>query len=325
MIYKNVSKIDDKLSAIGLGCWNFGGDWDDHSEQTCIEIVHEAIDMGVNFFDVAPVYGHGVSETILGKALKGKRNKAFIASKAGLVWNEKKETKNDLSKKSILEEIDVSLKRLETDYIDLYQMHWPDPSTPLEETAEALNILKKSGKIRYIGLTNYSVADILTMMSICEISSQQGLYNMFERNPKTYHTIPLAYKTEKEIFPLVKKHGQAFLPYSPMFQGLLAGRFLDGVKFSENDVRSANPKLSGVEFEEYLAAANQLKLFSKEIDKPMSQIALNWLIDKEEVTSVIGGVSSAQELANNVACTNWTLDNSMKERIELIIKPFENK
>ena len=223
MVYKKVEKIAEEISAIGIGCWNMGGDWDSSEENTSIRIIHAAIDLGINFFDVAPVYGWGVSETILGKALKegGRRDKVLIASKGGLLWNEKHQTRNNLSKDSLLKEIDDTLTRLQTDHVDIYQMHWPDPNVPLEETAEALNIMKKAGKIRYVGLSNFSQADVEKMMEYISVDCQQGLYNMLERNPGSYHGISLEYRTEKEVFPNVKKYGQAFLPYSPLFQGLL--------------------------------------------------------------------------------------------------------
>lgn len=325
MIYKKVAKIEEELSAVGMGCWNFGGDWDTSDENNAISIIHSAIDAGINLFDVAPVYGYGISETILGKALKdGKRNQVLLCSKCGLRWNENRETRNDLTKASILEEIDDSLTRLQTDHIDLYQLHWPDPSTSLEETADALAEIQKAGKIRYIGLTNFSVKDAETLMSMIDIHSQQGLYNMLERNPESYHNIPLEYRTEKEIFPMVKKHGQAFLPYSPLFQGLLTGKFKEGQNFSQKDVRSANPKLAGENFHLYLGAANQLKAFAQEIGRPMNEMALNWLRQHEEITSIIGGASKLSQLEGNVHSTTWDLTQEELNKINEIIAPFEN-
>lgn len=326
MIYKKVKMIEEPISAIGVGCWGFGGDWDTSEERKSIDIIHAAIDMGVNFFDVAPVYGWGVSETILGKALKdGKREKVLIASKAGLTWEKKYETQNNLSKANLMREIDDSLRRLQTDYIDIYQMHWPDPNTPLEETAEALNELKKAGKIRYVGLSNFAQADVEKMMEMIEVNCQQSLYNMLERNPSYYHSIPLDYRTETEVFPTVKKYGQAFLPYSPMFQGLLAGKFLDGNKLSSNDIRNANTKLSGEEFDLYVGIAKQIKAFADEIGRPMNEVSLNWLRQKEEVTSIIGGASSVEQLEKNIHSMTWDLDESMIEKLNEITAPVEFK
>lgn len=326
MIYKRVARIEEEISAMGVGCWNMGGDWDGSEERTSIEIIHGAVDLGINFFDVAPVYGWGVSETVLGKALKegGLRDKVLIASKGGLLWNERHETANNLSKESLLKEIDASLTRLQTDHVDIYQMHWPDPAVPLEETAEALNIMKKAGKIRYVGLSNFAQADVEKMMEYISVDCQQSLYNMLERNPTTYHGIELDYLTEKEVLPNVKKYGQAFLPYSPLFQGLLAGKFLDGIDFSKRDIRNENPKLVGERFQVYQDGARRLKAFADEAGHPMNEMALNWLRQKEEVTSIIGGASSVEQLEKNIHCTTWDLTEEELKKIDEILEPFEN-
>lgn len=325
MIYKKVKRIDEQISAIGMGCWNFGGDWDGYDENKSINIVHAAIDLGINLFDIAPVYGFGESERILGKALKnGKREKVMIATKCGLSWNEKHETHNDLTKATILKEIDETLKRLDTDYVDIYQLHWPDKNTTIEETVSALEEIKKAGKIRYIGLSNFSKKDTEEFMSLIEINSLQSLYNMFERNPKSYHKISLDYKTENEILPLAKEHGFAFLPYSPLFQGLLAGKFLDGNKFSKDDIRNANPKLVSEDFETYIEGTERLNNFASEIGRPINEVAFNWLRQKEEVTSIIAGASNIKQLEDNIQSTAWDLTDEELKMIEKIIEPFEN-
>lgn len=325
MIYKKVKMIEEEISAIGIGCWNFGGDWDGYNESDSINLVHAAIDSGINLFDVAPVYGYGNSEKILGKSLKhGKREKVLVASKCGLTWNSKHETSNNLTRKNILREIDESLIRLQTDYIDIYQLHWPDHNTTIEETVSALEEIKRAGKIRYIGLTNFSKKDIEKFMSMIEINSQQSLYNMFERNTDSYHNIPLEYKTEDEILPLVKEYGQAFFPYSPLFQGLLVGRFLEKGKFSEKDIRTANPKLSGEAFQTYQSGVVDLNEFAKDLAKPLNEIVINWLRQKEEITSIISGVSSIAQLEKNIHSTRWNLREDELKEINKIIEPFKN-
>lgn len=323
MIYKKVGKIEEEISAIGIGCWNFGGQWDTSSEDNSINIVHAAIDNGINFFDIAPVYGFSKAEQILGKALKnGKRSKVLIATKCGLLWNEKHETRNNLTKKSILNEIDQSLQRLQTDYVDIYQLHWPDYNTPIEETVSALEEIKKAGKIRYIGLSNFAQEDVKKFMSMIEINSQQSLYNMLERNTGSYHNIPLDYKTEDEVLPMVKKHQQAFLPYSPLFQGLLSGRFKADGNFSEKDIRNVNPKLKGDLYPKYYAGAIALENFAGNIGRPLNEIALNWLRQKEEVTSIIAGASSIAQLEKNLHSTTWDLTDEELKQIESIIEPY---
>ena len=325
MIYKKVKRIDEKISAIGIGCWNFGGDWDTSNDDNAIAIVHAAIDSGVNLFDVAPVYGWHHAERVLGKALKGGlREKVVIASKCGLVWNEKHETVNDLSRKNILREIDESLERLQTDYIDIYQLHWPDPKTPIEETAKVLDEIKKAGKIRHIGLSNFSQADMETFMTMVDIDEQQGLYNMFERNTDSYHNIPLAYKTEKEMLPNVHKYGQAFLPYSPLFQGLLAGKFKNGINFSARDIRNENPKFSKGRFEVYYEGYKRVQAIADEMEKPIAQVAINWLRQKEDVTSIINGVSSLSQLEKNVSALEWDISDEYMAKLNAAIAEFED-
>lgn len=326
MLYKKVKMIAEEISVIGVGCWNFGGDWDSTDDKKSIDIIHKAIDLGINFFDVAPVYGWGHSENVLGEALQqgNLRDKVLIASKGGLLWNDAHETTNDLSKKSLLKEIDQTLTRLQTEYIDIYQMHWPDPKVPLEETAETLEEIKKAGKIRYVGLSNFSQTDVEKMMTLTEVHCQQSLYNMFERNTTSYHNIPLEYKTEKEVLPNVKKYGQVFLPYSPLFQGLLAGKFHSGITFSEKDIRNANPKLVGSQFELYFEAGEKLKKLADDYGKPMNEVALNWLRQKLEVTCIIGGASTVKQLEQNIHCLTWNIDNEMMEKINQIIAPFED-
>lgn len=325
MQYKSVKMIKEPISAIGIGCWNFGGDFDSSDDTVSVNIVHASIDHGINLFDVAPVYGWTHSETVLGKALKGKRGKVLIASKCGLTWNEKHETRNDLSKKNILREIDESLTRLQTDYIDIYQLHWPDHETSIEETVEALRIIKDAGKIKYIGLSNYSPEDVQTFMSMIEINAQQSLYNMLERNTLSYHGIALEYRTEKDVLPVVRKEGQAFLPYSPLFQGLLAGKFTLENKFSARDIRNANPKLSGEAFLEYYACYEKLNEVAKQIGKPINELAINWLRQKEEVTCIIGGASSIAQLDKNVEAAEWDILDETLAQIDEIIAPFEDK
>lgn len=322
MVYKHVSRIDEPLSAIGLGCWNFGGDWDTSNQEEAIRVIHAAIDGGVNVIDVAPVYGWGKSETIVGKALQGgKRQKVFLATKCGLLWNDAHETTNNLTAKSIRWEVEESLRRLQTDVIDLYQLHWPDPSTPLEETAQVMAELKKEGKIRYIGLSNFSLSDVKAFDAITPVQSFQGLFNLLERNPSSYHNIPLAYRSQQEIFPYIRQQGMAFLPYSPLFQGLLTGTFQKGFTLSEKDVRSANPKLNGPAFSSYQEAAQKLQDFADSMGKPLNQVIFCWL-RQTPVTSIIAGASTVSQMENNLQSLTWELTAEQVRQLEEIAAPY---
>ncbi len=325
MLYKKVKKIEEEISVIGIGCWNFGGDWDESNDKNTEDIILTALDNGINFFDIAPVYGFSHSETVLGNIMKkhGFRNHILIASKCGLRWDESRKTRNDLSRKSILWEIDQSLSRLQTDHIDIYQLHWPDHTTPIEETAETLKELKKAGKIRYVGLSNFSQGDVRKYEKYIEVNSQQSLYNMLERNTLSYHNIPLEYKTEEEVLPYVKEQGQAFLPYSPLFQGLLSGTWKDKNNFSKNDIRNENPKFSEPAFSKYFNKTQELNEYANKIGHPLYEIAMNWLRQKEEVTTIIAGANNSEQMIQNLHCLNWDLTTQMMLDLETIIEPLK--
>jgi len=225
MKFKEVKSIPEvRFSVVGFGCWAASGPdaWNNSTDENSILAIQKAYDLGVNFFDVAPVYGLGHAESVLGKALKSlDRSSYLIASKCGLVWGEDKDVSVNLSKESIFKEIDESLQRLQTDYIDIYQIHWPDPDTDILETMEALAELKASGKIRHIGVTNFSLEELEKARTVAPVVSFQGLYNMLEHNPSHYHTIPLAYQVKNEVLPYCSQNSLAFFPYSPLMQGLL--------------------------------------------------------------------------------------------------------
>lgn len=318
MEYKRVKTIKDPISVLGIGCWNFGGDWDTSDERQDLYIIREAVESGINLFDVAPVYGFFFAEQLLGKALKEVgRHKVLIASKGGLCWNQDRTRyKRDLSAAGLRKEIEGSLKRLSTDYIDIYQMHWPDHNAPIEETAGVLKEFLKEGKIRYVGLSNHSKKDTEEFLKYLEVGSLQALYNMFERNSDIYFDNQLEYRTEKELLPIVKERGMAFFPYSPLMQGLLAGKFLDGAAVSGKDIRKDNLKLFGSLKQPYYEAALKVRDIAEKIGHPMNEVALNWLRQKEEVTSIIGGVSSLKQLRANIKALEWTLEDDIVKELD---------
>lgn len=321
MKYKKVKMLDMDLSVIGFGCWQASGSesWTGHCESDMTEAVSFAIDSGINFFDTAPVYGLGESEIFLGKALTGKRSRVHIATKCGLPWKGKK-VRNDVRKESILTEIDESLKRLNTDYVDLYQVHWPtSENIPLDETMEAMRIVKKSGKARHIGISNYSMKDTLEWCKSGLLSSYQGLYNIIERNASAYHGISLSYRTEDEIFPLVREYGLAFLPYSPLMQGLLTDRFSDELDLSRYDVRFSNDNFRNDKYKRILNIRDRIKKLFENDGYTMSQIALKLLTDKPEITSIIAGVKNKSQLEENIKSLDLRIDESIEKEINNIM------
>ncbi len=220
-------------------------------------------------------------------------------------WDDRHVSVNDLSRKNLLREIDESLARLRTDYIDIYQLHWPDPRTPIEETAQALVEIKKAGKIRHVGLSNFSQKDVETFMTMVDIDCQQGLYNMLERNTSSYHGIPLAYRTEREMIPTVLKYGQAFLPYSPLFQGLLAGRFNGGIPFSARDIRNENPQFGPDHFPKNQAAALKRQRCGRDGKAHGADRAE--LARQNRASHNINGWVLADALQKNIDTTGWDI------------------
>jgi len=314
MKFKKFAKADTALSAIGLGTWQFSGknDWSNFDEETAIKIIHAAIDSGINFVDTAPVYGLGHSEEVVGKALKGKRDKVFLASKVGLPWDGNNNVRNDLTKGSIFKEIDDSLRRLDTDHLDLYQIHWPDPNTDIVETMEALAELKQQGKIKHIGVSNFSEELLAKAMEVTEVASHQGLYNMLEQNAESYHGIPLGYKVKDSLLAKLEEHGQFFLPYSPLMQGLLAGK----TDFSTG-VCTNNPELQG---EQLKLNLERVKKITTEINKPIQEIAFNWLIAQKAVGPIIAGCTKLSQLESNLKAISWEMDEDMMSVVEGILK-----
>jgi aryl-alcohol dehydrogenase-like predicted oxidoreductase len=296
-----------------------GSRWVGSSDGRSIATVRRAIEEGVNFIDTAPVYGFGESERLLGEALQGRRDKVFLASKCGLVWDDTRTISRSLSASTVRSDVEASLRRLRTDHLDLLQLHWPDHDTPLEETARALEDILRAGKARRIGVTNFSVADAEALSRMVPIVSCQALYNLLERNPATYHAISLEYRTEKEVLPYCRDKGFAFFPYSPLFQGLLTGSFTPQTRFTAEDVRSENPKLSGPAFERYLAAADALKLVAKGEGLSLTELSLGWLCNRPEVTSVICGAQDPEQIAANASASEVVLSEPVLNRIEPIV------
>ena len=322
MKYKQIK--DMQASAIGFGCWAIGGTWNNVTDAESIRTIHAAVDEGINFFDVAPVYGKGHSETVLGQAIQSiPRDKILIASKCGLPWNPqdpRKKTRKDLSHDSIFFEVEESLKRLGTDYLDLYQVHWPDPETPIEETAQALKALREQGKIRHVGVCNYSIDMIKQMQSVVEVATVQGLYNLMEQNPEHYHNIPLEYRARDEMLPFCGEHDMKYLPYSPLMQGLLTGTFAATGNFDDKDDRRNNPKLNGELFAEtYYPCAQQLKELADSANIPLAHLAIHWLVNQQEVGPVIAGAHTVEQVKENASFLNSTVDQHLLAEAESIV------
>jgi aryl-alcohol dehydrogenase-like predicted oxidoreductase len=306
---RRIGNSDINASVIGFGAWAAGKmGWGNVQEHEVKEAITRAVDLGVNFFDTAPVYGFGESERIVGEALQNVREDVYIATKCGLVWDEQGKVRKHNRKESILHEIDESLKRLNTDYIDLYQVHWPDNETPIAETMDALNEIVHMKKVNYIGVSNFSKAQMEEAKKYAPIVSLQSQYSIVKR------------KLEKEEIPFLEAEELSLIPYSPLAQGLLTGKFSADTKFADNDVRYHNPLFKAGVFEENLALVEKLKPIAAKYDRPLAQVAVNWLLAKSCVATVICGARNASQVEENTKATQWQLTKADVTYIDHLLR-----
>ena len=291
MRYRNLGSSGMRVSLLGYGGWALGKKgWPGVDEKEALATLAAAIDCGINFFDTAPIYGFGRSEEVLGHAFSGMRQKIFIATKCGLSWDDRGYVKHSLTAASINRELEQSLRRLKTDYIDLYQIHWPDKNTPLEEALEALDRLKAQGRIRHIGVCNFTTELISQTLRHTAIASVQQLYNMLQRDAET------------NIMPLCTQHNLGFISYSPLAQGLLAGNFTRDYKPGSRDVRRLNPLYRSREaFEAGIALAEKIE------PCPAAE-SLAFVARQEAVSTMLVSMTQRKHLAENCSALNNQLD-----------------
>jgi aryl-alcohol dehydrogenase-like predicted oxidoreductase len=296
-----------KVSRVALGTWAMGGwMWGGTDQFESIATIHAALDQGINLIDTAPLYGFGVSEEIVGTALEGMRTQVVIATKVGLESRDGKVYRN-ATRQRIMQEIEDSLRRLRTDYIDIYQVHWPDPLVPVEETAEAMRSLYEQGKIRAIGVSNFSVAQMDRFRQVAPLHVLQPPYNLFER------------AVEAEILPYCRAHDIATFGYGALCRGLLSGRMRPDTKFEGDDLRRIDPKFRPPRFAQYLDAVQQLDEFAqRRFHRRVIQLAVRWMLDRGISVALWGGRHPDQvEAALGVA--GWSLNATDRESIESIV------
>ena len=298
-----------KVSRIGLGTWAIGGwMWGGSEEAQSKSTIRTALDNGITLIDTAPVYGFGRSEEIVGKALTdGLRQHVIIATKVGLEWRDRKITRNG-SRERLMREIGDSLRRLRTDTIDVYQVHWPDQKVPMEETAKAMLELYEQGKIRAIGASNFSVAQIESFRRVAPLHVLQPPYNLFER------------AIESEILPYCRKHGIATFGYGALCRGLLSGRMRADTKFMGDDLRLKDPKFRPPRFAQYLAAVERLDRFAQErYGKHVIDLAVRWVLD-QGITTALWGARRPKQLNPVEEAMGWSLDAAAKAEIDRILE-----
>ena len=299
MEYASIPDIPIRASRVGLGTWAMGGtQWGGADDNESIRTIHAALDLGVTLIDTAPAYGFGHSEEVVGRALaeRGGRDRLIVATKVGLEQRGDAVLRNS-TRPQIFSEIDQSLVRLRTDYVDLYQVHWPDHLTPFEETAQALLDLKRAGKIRAIGVSNYSIEAMDRFRRVTPLAAAQPPLNLFERD------------SLNQLIPWCDANGIATLSYGALCRGLLTGDIDENTRFEGDDLRKTDPKFLPPRFAQYLRAVTMLKRFAHErLGQGVLPLAVRWVLDQPGVSVALWGARHPQELAPVSDVMGWKLD-----------------
>jgi aryl-alcohol dehydrogenase-like predicted oxidoreductase len=305
-----IDGADMVASRIALGTWAIGGwMWGGSDVRSAFPTIQAAIDHGINMIDTAPIYGFGLAEEIVGRALapNGRRRRILIATKCGLEWHGEKVRRNATPSR-IREEIEASLQRLRTDYIDLYQLHWPDPVVPIEETAGALAKLLREGKIRAIGVSNLDRDQTERFRQIAPVRTIQPPYNLFER------------AIDLDLLPYARESNLVVLAYSALCRGLLSGKMSSATRFGGDDLRRVDPKFQQPRFNQYLAAVSALDGFARaNFGKSVLVLALRWILDRGP-TIALWGARRPEQLDPIAEVIGWSLDDASMREIERLLR-----
>jgi hypothetical protein len=311
MQYTQLGRTSLLVSTICYGTWQLGGDWGGVEAREARSAVRQALESGITFFDTAQAYGFGASERILGEALQSElrksRDKIVLATKGGLRRRGCKLLR-DSSARWLRHGVEQSLVNLGVDYIDLYQVHWPDPKTPFEETAEALEEMVQEGKIRYVGVSNFDAQQMKLFEKTRKIDTLQPPYHLFRRD------------ILDEILPYWQSHGMGVLVYGPLAHGLLGGNYTPQTTFAEDDWRSQSPAFHGKPFERNLGVVECLKGLARRQGITVAQLAIAWVLANPAVDVAIVGARRAQQLAQTAAAADLRLSGETMLEIEQITK-----
>lgn len=306
-------KTDLHVSPLVLGTWVTGGwAWGGADEREAMGAILRSLELGVNFIDTAPVYGFGKSEQIVGKALKewGDRGEVAVATKCGLEWDEQERIRRNASPGRIRKEVDDSLTRLGVERIDLFQIHWPDYSLPFEESMAAMMQIRDEGKIRWIGLSNFSRDEVRECMKAGTVHSLQPPFNIFER------------EAEKELLPFCAENEIATLTYGGLSRGLLSGKFTGKEQFPKGDLRRGDPKFKPDRFKKYVQAVDEIKRLAAAYGKTSAQFALRWVLQQPGVTCAIAGARTARQAEDNAGCCDWTIKREDLQKVDEIVAGY---
>ncbi|MBN2133590.1 MAG: aldo/keto reductase [Sedimentisphaerales bacterium] len=310
---RRLGQTDMELTTVGLGTWAMGGPWQfgwgPQDDGEAVEAVLAALDEGINWIDTAPAYGLGHSEELVGQALRQTGHKPYIATKCGLLWNEKKEKVPCLKPESIRAECHASLKRLGVETIDLYQMHWPDPDEGVEAAWEEMTRLADERKVRYIGVSNFNVDQLERAAAIRPVSSLQPPYSMLHR------------QAEDELLAYCGQHDIGVVVYSPMQRGLLTGRFsqerLAGLPL--DDHRRRQPDFQEPQFSANLELVEKLARIAERSGRTCAQLAVSWVLRRKEVSAAIVGARRPGQIVETVQASDWDLSPADVDEIEELL------
>ncbi|MFL5268726.1 MAG: aldo/keto reductase [Stellaceae bacterium] len=316
MEFRQFGRTSLKISALGFGCWEIGGTYGSVDETQFQRAVHTAIDAGITCFDTAEAYGMGVSEEALARALGSRRNDVVIATKFGVGYEEMP-NRRDSTRKRVLASIDKSLQRLRTDHVDIYLVHWPDPNTPLAETVGALDDIVRQGKTRYIGVSNFRLAQIEEAMGLRRVDVVQYAWNMFDR------------RMQSEIFPYCAAQQIGVMAYGSLAYGMLSGTFRAGMRFDESDWRSKGGMLGSLNlfrtlfgpehFPRNLAAVEELKPLAAKYGKALPAFALRWTLSNPIVGTALVGFRTPAEVTENMGALGWEISNADMAEIDAVL------
>jgi aryl-alcohol dehydrogenase-like predicted oxidoreductase len=308
MRYVRLGKTGLEVSAIAFGTWSFGGDWGAFDADQAKNTVGRALDLGITLFDTAQAYGFGTSERLLGDALwpRVARDRVVVATKGGL-RKDGKTLHRDASARWLREGVEASLRNLRTDYIDLYQVHWPDPKTPAEETGRVLADLVREGKIRHAGVSNYSPRQMTELAGYGPVETDQPPYHMFHRD------------IEADVLPYAAKHDIGMLVYGPLAHGLLSGTMTAQTTFAADDWRGSSADFKGERFTRDLEVVEQLKRFAAAHEVTLPQLAIAWTISNPAVDVAIVGARNPAHLGDPVAAADIQLSSADRGEIDAIL------
>lgn len=316
MFRRRVSNLKMEISPIGLGTWAFGSDkwWGPQEDEKSLQVINKFVNKGFNLIDTAPAYGRGHSEEIIGEYLKQKENrkKVVVATKLGLSW-EKGRVYHDLSEKRMKEEIELSLGRLNTDYMDIYQVHWPDPDTPIKETASVMREFFEEGVIKAIGVSNYSIEQMRKFMKYSPLHVLQPPFNMFNRD------------IEEGIIPFCIENNISIFSYSSLNSGILTGKFF----FTDRGIPTDLVRRGHQDLKEPLLSVNKkvlskLKKIATNYNKTLTQLVLNWTYNQEGITSALAGARNIPQIKENMGAVGWNIKRKNMEKIDSLLEERRN-